>query len=246
MYSGRPWRERRPLRPVSVLTSFEELTGCLPVGQCRWHAATRKGTFGRYQPWCRIRMTPIPPRARQWTPIIAVVIGLLALIGGGAVTKIGPFHPGCTAYLESRPELALVPPQAQLVREDLIGDGREIVAVSGGNPGGIDSGPYGPAEARWDFTMPAIDDATRASVFQFFDSTLSARGWTRTSHSYPDDGSWVLGDLALEENSPGPDGSRAQSLVSWTSSWEITESVGSSTVQPPECDWDGHETGFRN
>jgi hypothetical protein len=46
-------------------------------------------------------------------------------------------------------------------------------------------------------------------------------------------------------NAPQSGGvSRAQSLVSWTRSWEITESIaGPGGAQPPECNWDGKETG---
>ncbi len=54
---------------------------------------------------------------------------------------------------------------------------------------------------------------------------------------------WQQGDVSFRLDAPQSKGERAQSLVSWTRSWEITETIaGPGGAQPPECNWDGKET----
>jgi len=61
--------------------------------------------------------------------------------------------------------------------------------------------------------------------------------------SMPNDWTWQQGDVSFRLDAPQSKGERAQSLVSWTRSWEITETIaGPGGAQPPECNWDGKET----
>src|SRR6266540_6839200 len=54
---------------------------------------------------------------------------------------------------------------------------------------------------------------------------------------------WQQGDVSFRLDAPQSKGERAQSLVSWTRSWEITETIaGPGGAQPPKCNWDGKET----
>jgi len=54
---------------------------------------------------------------------------------------------------------------------------------------------------------------------------------------------WQQGDVSFRLDAPQSKGERAQSLVSWTRSWEVTETIaGPGGAQPPECNWDGKET----
>jgi len=137
----------------------------------------------------------------------------------------------------------MLPPGATVLRENLVGDGHGAVGLDGGNSGGIDSPPLGPADARWDFTMPLVDQETSDAVVEFYDSHLKAQAWTPAPDSLPNDWTWKLGDLNFRLNAPNSSGCcRAQSLVSWTRSWEVTETIGGERAQPAECKWDGQET----
>lgn len=138
----------------------------------------------------------------------------------------------------------MLPPGATMIRIDGVGDGHGAVALSGGDPGAflISSPALGPAYARWDFTMPSVDQTTTDVVVEFYGSRLANQGWTPIPDSVPSDWTWKLSDLTFGLNAPNPSGDRAQSLVSWTRSWEVTETVGGERAKPPECKWDGQET----
>jgi len=182
-----------------------------------------------------------PSSRVRWT--VAIGVSLLLVLALVTVAWLaGLFRPGCSAYLESRPELEMLPPGATILREDLGGDGHGAVALDGGNPGSIDDAAFGPGRARWDFTMPSVDQQTTDAVVEFYRSRLAAQGWTSVPDSAPTDWTWKLGDLIFRLNAPQANGDRAQSLVSWTRSWEVTETVGGERARPPECKWDGQET----
>jgi len=187
---------------------------------------------------------PAPsPRARLTVGVgvsLLLVLGLLIF-----VWQAGLLRPGCSAYLQSRQEVGWLPPGASMLREDLTGDGHGAVALSGGDPSAflISSPPLGPAYARWDFTMPSVDQKTTGDVVEFYGSRLAAHGWTTAPDSMPNDWTWQQGDVSFRLDAPQSKGERAQSLVSWTRSWEITETIaGPGGAQPPECNWDGKET----
>ena len=179
--------------------------------------------------------TPTPsPRGRLR---IGIGVSLLLVLGISIVVwQAGLLRPGCSSYLQSRKEVGVLPPGATILRIDLIGDGHGAVALSGGVPGAflISSPPVGPAYARWDFTMPFVDQTTTDVVVEFYGSRLAPLGWTTAPDSRPDDWTWQLGDLSFRLNAPQSGGmGRAQSLVSWTRSWEITESIaGPGGAQP--------------
>jgi len=179
---------------------------------------------------------------------LKVGIGVSLLLVLGLITvawQAGLFRPGCSAYLQSRHEAGMLPPDATILRIDGIGDGHGAIALSGGTPEAflISSPALGPAYARWDFTMPLVDQETTDAVVQFYGSRLAAQGWTSAPDSRPHDWTWQLGDLSFRLNAPQSGGvGRAQSLVSWTRSWEVTETIGGERAQPPECNWDGQET----
>jgi hypothetical protein len=187
--------------------------------------------------------TPASSQRARWK--VAILVSLVLILGlFTAAWQAGLLRPGCTAYLQSRPEVGMLPPNAVMVREDLTGDGHGAIALSGGDPGAflVSSPALGPAYARWDFTMPVVDQATTDDVVKFYGSRLGAQRWTTAPDSLPKDWTWRQGDLSFRLNAPQPNGDRAQSLVSWTRSWEVTETIGGERAQPPECNWDGKET----
>src|SRR2546430_2361555 len=142
----------------------------------------------------------------------------------GQLMAAGLLRPGCSAYLQNRQEVGMLPPDATILGEDGTGDGHGAIALSGGVPGAflISSPPVGPAHARWDFTMPFVDQPTTDDVVEFNGSRLAARGWTSAPDSMPHDWTWRLGDLKFRLNTPQSGGvSRGKSFVSWTRRWEI-------------------------
>jgi hypothetical protein len=184
----------------------------------------------------------LPSRPRM---TVAILVSLLLVLGLFAVVwQTGLLRPGCSAYLQSRPEVGMLPPSGTILREDLTTDGHGAVALSGGDPGAflVSSPALGPAYARWDFTMPFVDQTTTDDVVEFYRSRLAAQGWTFAPDSMPHDWTWRQGDLSFRLNAPQSNGERAQSLVSWTISWEVIETIGGERTQPPECKWDGQET----
>ena len=189
---------------------------------------------------------PSTPASSQRARLkVAVLVSLVLILGLFTVAwQAGLLRPGCSAYLQSRPEVGMLPPNAEMVREDLTRDGHGAIALSGGDSGAflISSPVLGPAYARWDFTMPFVDQTTTDDVVKFYGSHLAAQGWTIAPDSLPNDWTWRQGDLSFRLNAPQSNGDRAQSLVSWTRSWEITETIGGERAQPPECNWDGQET----
>ncbi len=98
----------------------------------------------------------------------------------------------------------MLPPDATILREDGTGDGHGAIALSGGVPGAflISSPPVGPAYARWDFTMPFVDQPTTDDVVGFYGSRIAAQGWTSAPDSMPHDWTWQLGDLKFRLNAP--------------------------------------------
>ncbi len=191
-------------------------------------------------------MRPISTPSSRTGLRVAIGVGLLLVLGLLTVAwQAGLFRPGCSAYLQSRHEAGMLPPDATNLRIDGVGDGHGAIALSGGIPEAflISSPALGPAYARWDFTMLLVDQETTDAVVEFYRSRLAAQGWTSAPDSMPHDWTWQLGDLSFRLNAPQSGGvGRAQSLVSWTRSWEVTETVGGERAQPPECNWDGQET----
>ena len=179
---------------------------------------------------------------------LKVGIGVSLLLVLGVLTiawQAGLFRPGCSAYLQHRHEAGMLPPHATILPIDGVGDGHGAIALSGGIPEAffVSSPALGPAYARWDFTMPLLDQETTDAVVASYRSRLAAQGWTSAPDSMPHDWTWQLGDLSFRLNAPQSEGvGRAQSLVPPSRSWEVTETVGGERVQPPECNWDGQET----
>lgn len=176
---------------------------------------------------------------------IAIGVSLVLVLGVLAIAwQVGVFRPGCSTYLASRPEAGTLPPGGAMIRQDGYGDGHGAIALDGGVPGGFFVNAVGPGRARWDFTMPLVDETTTDAVVEFYGSRLPAQGWTRVADPMPNDWTWKLGDLAFSLNAPHALGNpgRSQDLVSWTRSWEVTETVGGTRVEPPECNWDNQET----
>lgn len=184
-----------------------------------------------------------PSRARLK---VAMGVSAVLLLGLLIAWQAKVFLPGCSTYLEGRPEVGTLPPGATIIRQDLTGDGHGAVALDGGIAGGFFVNALGPADARWDFTMPVVDQETTDAVVDFYASHLAAQGgWTPPGHLGPNDWTWRRGDLNFNLNAPNSSGCcRASSLVSWTRSWEVTETVGGERTEPPECKWDGQETSF--
>ena len=190
-----------------------------------------------------MRAAPMRPSPPLWQ--IAVGVGLLLLLGALAVAwQAGVLRPGCSTYLANRPEAGMLPPGATMIRQDGYGDGHGAIGLDGGDPGGLFLVALGPGRARWDFSMPLVDETTTDAVVEFYGSRLPAQGWTRAPDPMPNDWTWKLDDLTFSLNGPHALGNpgRAQSLVSWTRSWEVTETVGGERVEPHECNWDGKET----
>src|SRR5258708_18403868 len=93
---------------------------------------------------------------------------------------------------------------AIILRWDGIGDGYGAIDLSGGIPEAflISSPALGPAYARWDFTMPLVDQETTDGVVQFYGSDLAAQGWTSAPDSRPHDWTCELSDLSFRLNAP--------------------------------------------
>jgi len=147
--------------------------------------------------------TQAPSQRARWK--VAILVSLVLILGlFTAAWQAGLLRPGCTAYLQSRPEVGMLPPNAVMVREDLTGDGHGAIALSGGDPGAflVSSPALGPAYSRWDFTMPVVDQATTDDVVKFYGSRLAAQGWTTAPDSLSNDWTWRQGDLSFRLNAP--------------------------------------------
>ncbi len=143
-------------------------------------------------------MRPISTPSSRTGLRVAIGVGLLLVLGLLTVAwQAGLFRPGCSAYLQSRHEAGMLPPDATNLRIDGVGDGHGAIALSGGIPEAflISSPALGPAYARWDFTMPLVDQETTDAVVQFYGSRLAAQGWASASDSRPHDWTWNLATL---------------------------------------------------
>src|SRR5258708_19301552 len=102
------------------------------------------------------------PTSTPWSRAgLKVGIGVSLLVVLGLLTvawQAGLFRPGCSAYLQSRREAGMLPPDATILRVDGIGDGHGAIALSGGIPEAflISSPSLAPPTPPWVFLIPFI------------------------------------------------------------------------------------------
>jgi hypothetical protein len=169
-------------------------------------------------------------------------VGLLAaaVLAAGAVVLVltGPSgSKSCTAYIESLPELKLVPTRGTLVRsiESAPPPSGAALVVIGGSSGGLDASPQ-PPQARWYFRMPD-PGGDAAEVQAFFARALASRSWTAQGPY-----TWTKGDAELSVSNAG--GYFLPGLIKADSRyWLVVERFGSpGATSIPECHNDDRTT----